>query len=64
MFRSKDRGKAPVVDITIKIEGVRAERLPRLKTVLKTHLLQFGRKISLEVDGKSVRIGPEPKKGK
>ena len=34
-------------DVTIQFEGVREEQLPRLETAVKTHLVRFGRKVTV-----------------
>ena len=50
---------APTVDVVIKLSGVREGRTERLKTMIETHLVAFGSKIEVKVDGKTVI--PRPK---
>ena len=51
-------GGGPTVDVVIKLVGVREGRLPRLITAITMYLVQFGSKIEVKADGKTVL--PEP----
>ena len=47
--------------VQITIEGVREEHIPRLRTVIKTHLVKFGRKLNVH---EGEEKPPEPEKAK
>lgn len=51
----------PTVDVEIKLVGVREGRIDRLKTMLLTHLVQFGSKIQVKVDGEKRKLSPREK---
>ena len=54
---------AETATVTITIEGVRQEHLPRLRTMVKTHLVKFGRKLTVagDEDGTGEKV---PKRAK